>query len=112
MKDALNTLKKQISDARENIESTLIKMMNDNNVENIDCTEYSYTPTIENDMDTFTLSEIQLCHTKGGDNYILCVGSSEYDTVYIIAKSMDIEYLIEVYEWVLENQVELFDVEE
>ena len=112
MKDTLNTLKKQIANVRENIESTLIKMMKDHNVEDIDCTGYSYTPVIANDVDTFTLNEIQLCRTKGGDEYILCEASGEYDNIYITAKSMDIEYLIGVYEWAMENQEELLEVED
>ena len=107
--NAINTLKEQIANVRENIESTLIKMMKDHNVEDIDCTGYSNTPVISNDVDTFTLSEIQLCRTMNGDEYIICEGSGEYANIYITAKSMDIEYLIGVYEWVLENQEELFD---
>ena len=107
----INTLKEQIANARENIESTLIKMMSHYNVEVIDCSGYSSTPVIsnDNDVDTFTLNEIQLCRTRGCDKYILCEGSGEYDNIYITAKSMDIEYLIAVYEWVLENQEELFE---
>lgn len=111
-KDNIDALKEHIANARENIESTLIKMMKDRNVESIDCVGYSSTPVISNDVDTFTLNEIQLCLTKGGDEYILCEGSGDYDNIHITAKSMDIEYLIAVYEWVLENQEELFEVED
>ena len=109
MKDAINTLKEQIANVRENIESTLLAMMRYHNVEDIACGGYISTPVISNDVDTFTLNEIQLCRTKGGDEYILCEGSGEYDNIYITAKSMDIEYLIAVYEWVLENQDEFFE---
>ena len=108
-KNNIDALKEHIANVRDNIESTLIKMMKDRNVENIDCGGYSSTPVISNDVDTYTLNEIQLCYTKSGDEYILCEGSSEYYSIYIAAKSMDIEYLIGIYEWVLENQEELFD---
>ena len=108
MKDTLNTLKEQIANVRENIESTLLAMMRHHNVTEADCTGFSCTPVIANDVDTFTLNEIQLCSTRGGE-YILCEASGEYDNIYITAKSMDIEYLIAVYEWVMENQEELFD---
>lgn len=111
-KNNINTLKEQIANVRENIESTLIKMMKDRNVESIDCGGYSSTPVISNNSDTYTLNEIQLCRTNGGDEYILCEGSGDYDNIYITAKYMDIEYLIGVYEWVLENQEELFEVED
>jgi hypothetical protein len=109
MKDTINTLKEQIANVRENIESTLLTMMRHHNVDDIDCGEYCSTPVISNDVDTFTLNEIQLCRTMNGDEYILFEGSGDYDNIYITAKSMDIEYLIAAYEWVLENQEELFD---
>ena len=108
-KNNIDALKEHIANVRDNIESTLIKMMKDRNVEDIDCGGYSSTPVISNDVDTFTLNEIQLCRTKGGDEYILFEGSGDYDNIHITAKSMDIEYLIAVYEWVLENQEELFE---
>lgn len=111
-KNNIDALKEQIANARENIESTLIKMMKDRNMEYIDCGGYSSTPVISNNVDTFTLNEIQLCRTKGGDEYILCEGSGDYDNIYITAKYMDIEYLIGVYEWVMENQKELLEVED
>lgn len=108
-KNNIDVLKEHIANVRENIESTLLAMMRHHNVDDIDCGGYSNTPVISNDVDTFTLNEIQLCRTKSGDEYILCEGSGEYDNIYITAKSMDIEYLIAVYEWVMENQEELFE---
>ena len=102
MKETINTLKKQIESVRKNIESTLIMMMKDHDVEDINCGGYSCTPVIANDSDAFTLDSIQLCRTRSGDEYILCEASGEYDNINITAKSMDIEYLIAVYEWTLE----------
>jgi hypothetical protein len=109
MKDAINTLKEQITNVRDNIESTLLAMLRHRNITEVDCGGFNSTPVISNDVDTFTLNEIQLCRTMNGDEYILFEGSGDYDNIYITAKSMDIEYLIAVYEWVLENQEELFD---
>lgn len=108
-KNNIDTLKEHIANVRDNIESTLIKMMKDRNMEYIDCVGYSCTPVISNNVDTFTLNEIQLCRTINGDEYILCEGSGDYDNIYITAKSMDIEYLIGMYEWVLENEETLFE---
>lgn len=108
-KNNIDALKEHIANVRDNIESTLIKMLKDHNMEYIDCVGYSCTPVISNNVDTFTLNEIQLCRTKNGDEYILCEGSGDYDNIYITAKSMDIEYLIGMYEWVLENKEDLFE---
>ena len=111
-KNNINTLKEQIANIRENIESTLLAVMRHHDMEDIDCGGYSSTPVISNDVDTFTLNEIQLCRTVNGDEYIIFEGSSDYDNIYITAKSMDIEYLIGVYEWVMENQEELLEIED
>lgn len=108
----INTLKEEIANIREHIESTLLAVMRHHDVETIQCNGFSNTPVISNDVDTFTLNEIQLCRTVNGDEYIIFEGSSDYDNIYITAKSMDIEYLIGVYEWAMENQEELFEVEE
>lgn len=111
-RNKINTLKEQIANIRENIESTLLAVMRHHDVETIQCDGFSNTPVISNDVDTFTLNEIQLCRTVNGDEYILFEGSSDYDNIYITAKSMDIEYLIGVYEWAMENQEELLEVED
>lgn len=107
-KNNIDALKEHIANVRENIESTLLDMMRHHDVETIQCNGFSNTPVISNDVDTFTLNEIQLCRTANNDEYILFEGSGDYDNIYITAKSMDIEYLIAVYEWVMENQEELF----
>lgn len=106
MKDALNTLKKQIENARDNIELTLIGMLKYRNITEVDCCEFNSAPVISNNMDTITLNNIELRNV--GHEYILFSGSDEYGIYYIPLKSMDIECLIGVYEWVLENQEELF----
>lgn len=109
MKDAINTLREQITNVRENIESTLLAMMRHHDVETIHCDEFCGTPIISNDVDTYTLNEIMLCRTMNGDEYILFEGSGDYNNIYISAKSIDIEYLIGIYEWVLEIQEDLFE---
>ena len=76
-KNNIDALKEHIANVRENIESTLIDMMRHHNVDDIDCGEYCSTPVISNDVDTFTLNEIQLCRTMNGDEYILFEGSGD-----------------------------------
>jgi hypothetical protein len=111
MKDAINTLKEQIANVRDNIESTLLAMLRYRNITEVDCGGFNSTPVIANDADTITLDAIELCNVNGNE-YILFNGCGEYENYYIPLKSMDIEYLIAVYEWVLENQEELFEVED
>ena len=108
MKDAINTLKEQITNVRDNIESTLLAMLSHRNITEVDCGGFNSTPVISNDTGMITLDAIELCNVNGNE-YILFNGCGEYENYYIPLKSMDIEYLIAAYEWVLENQEKLFD---
>ena len=107
-KNNLDTLKEQIANVRDDIESTLLAMLKSRNITEVDCGGFNSTPVISSDTDTITLDAIELCNVNGNE-YILFNGCGEYENYYIPLKSMDIEYLIAVYEWVLKNQEELFD---
>lgn len=107
-KNNIDALKKHITNVRDNIESTLLDMLKSRNITEVDCGGFNSTPVISSDTDTITLDVIELCNVNGNE-YILFNGCGEYENYYIPLKSMDIEYLIAVYEWVLENQEELFD---
>jgi hypothetical protein len=110
-KNNIDALKEHIANVRDNIESTLLAMLRYRNITEVDCGGFNSTPVIANDADTITLDAIELCNVNGNE-YILFNGCGEYENYYIPLKSMDIEYLIAVYEWVLENQEELFEVED
>ena len=107
-KNNIDALKEHIANVRDNIESTLLDMLKSRNITEVDCGGFNSTPVISSDTDTITLDAIELCNVNGNE-YILFNGCGEYENYYIPLKSMDIEYLIAVYEWVLENQEELFD---
>jgi hypothetical protein len=110
-KNNIDALKEHIANVRDNIESTLLAMLKSRNITEVDCGGFNSTPVISSDTDTITLDAIELCNVNGNE-YILFNGCGEYENYYIPLKSMDIEYLIAVYEWVLENQDELFEVED
>ena len=107
-KNNIDALKEHIANVRDNIESTLLAMLKSRNITEVDCGGFNSTPVISSDTDTITLDAIELCNVNGNE-YILFNGCGEYENHYIPLKSMDIEYLIAAYEWVLENQEELFD---
>lgn len=107
----INTLKEEIANVRDNIESTLLAMLKSRNITEVDCGGFNSTPVISSDTGMVTLDVIELCNINGNE-YILFNGCGEYENYYIPLKSMDIEYLIGVYEWAMENQEELFEVEE
>ena len=107
-KNNIDALKEHIANVRDNIESTLLAMLKSRNITEVDCGGFNSTPVISSDTDTITLDAIELCNVNGNE-YILFNGCGEYENYYIPLKSMDIEYLIAAYEWVLENQEELFD---
>ena len=107
-KNNIDTLKEQIANVRDDIESTLLAMLKSRNITEVDCGGFNSTPVISNDTGTVTLDAIELRNVNGNE-YILFNGFGSYENYYIPLKSMDIEYLIAAYEWVLENQEELFD---
>lgn len=107
-KNNIDALKEHITNVRDNIESKLLAMLRSRNITEVDCGGFNSTPVISSDTDTITLDVIELCNVNGNE-YILFNGCGEYENYYIPLKSMDIEYLIAVYEWVMENQEELFE---
>lgn len=107
-KNNIDALKEHIANVRDNIESTLLDMLKSRNITEVDCGGFNSTPVISSDTDTITLDAIELCNVNGNE-YILFNGCGEYENYYIPLKSMDIEYLIAVYEWVLENQEDIFE---
>ena len=101
---------------RKQIENYLISLLKKLNVTSIDC--YSIdcysgdTPTIiecTSDTDAYTLDTISMYERSNGENFIKfdCSNSDTNDNVHIL--DIPIELLVNVYEWVKENEVLLFE---
>ena len=102
-----NTLKAR-KETRKEIQKGIFEMMSRHSVSVIDCVEQEDCPTIFEGIafdDTLTLDRISLTPDCGR---VVFEGSGCYTDGNVLLGSMDIELLIWVYEWLTDNEEELF----
>jgi hypothetical protein len=96
---------------REAIIEYIISVMKERNVEEVYCTECFDCPAIHFGIcedDVTTLDTIELV-SRADYDYLLFNGSSEYSNGIVNVSEMDIELLVTVYDWFIDNQDELFE---
>lgn len=109
--------KKEVETLRNRIEKYLISLMESHDVDHIDCFYAEGCPIIidgvsfDSDYSTYTLDIIKLYLCRDG-KYISFDCSNNCSSDSIDLDNVDIERLIEVYEWVKANEDELFAVED
>jgi hypothetical protein len=106
----IKDLIKEIKNARNEINDNIISMLNRHNTTEIDCYEYDDCPIVisgTND-DCMTLDRVELSN----NNTIILGCSGSWNNDYISIRELDIELLIEVYEWLIANEDILFYEEE
>lgn len=108
----IEKFRKDVMILRKQIENYLISLLKEHNVTSIDCYSIGNSPTIidcTSDTDTYTLDAISMYERSNGENFIKfdCSNSHTNDDVHIL--DIPIELLVDVYEWVKENEVELFE---
>ena len=100
---------------RKAMVENLIDLMKLHGVNEADCSEINDCPPVIHvgicDDDVTLLDTIELV---SGDNYeyILLNGSSDFSNGVVYANQMDIELLVEVYNWVMDYEDELFENKE
>ena len=102
------SLVKEIKEMRNNIIEQITNLMKKHNVSEIYCNYISNQPTIFSGIsidEDLTLEEIEFVKTKHKD-YILFNSTNRS----INPKDMDIELLIEVYNWIMDYEDELFEI--
>lgn len=107
----IENFRKDVSILRKQIENYLISLLEEHNVNYIDCVPIGDTPAVIDcsvDSDTFTLDTIVLYKNSNG-TYIEFQSSNSYTNDYFYINDIGIERLIEIYEWVKANEVELFE---
>lgn len=107
MSTSTKPFKGQIKDIRNTINEKLISLLKKYNTKQVDCVEFGDCPIIiynSNCDKCYTLD----CINLNKDNITFdCSSSYSNDSVALL--DMDIELLIDVYEWVKENEEELFE---
>lgn len=102
----IKDLIKEIKNARNEINDNIISMLNRHNTTEIYCYEYDDCPIVisgTND-DCMTLDSVELSN----NNTIILGCSGSWNNDYISIRELDIELLIEVYEWLIANEDILF----
>ena len=90
----------KIKETRKSIINNVVNIMKKHNVEEIYCNYLTHTPLI-NEM---TLDSISL-----SDDKVKLWCSDETDNDYFFAEYLDIELLIEFYQWFIDYEDELFE---
>jgi len=112
---ALEYIKKEIQATREAIHNNIIDLLKEHNVKEVTCYHLGDCPVIHDGIcadDIITLDTIVLYYDKGYGEYIIFEGSGEYNNGSVTPFDIDLERLISVYEWILENKEDLFDDED
>ena len=109
-----NPFIKEVRQIRQAMIDNIIDLMKKHNVNEVYCSCLTNCPVIHFgicDDDVTTLDTIELV---SGDNYeyILFNGSSDFSNGVVYANQMDIELLVEVYNWVMDYEDELFENKE
>ena len=100
----------QIKEMRNAIQENIIDLLERHKATSADCYECDDCPVIidaPSDDDTATLDAINIQTSHSGNKYIVFDCSGSYSNHSVALINMDIERLIEVYEWIKYNQLML-----
>ena len=101
---------KEIKEMRETMIANIIDLMKQHGVDGVSCNHIQNCPVIHNGIcedDVYTLDGIDLFN-YGEKEFIILSGSNECYTGVVDPNYMDIELLIEVYNWIMDYENELF----
>lgn len=100
----------ELNNIRQAIIENIIDLMKRHNVNEIRSEGLSYTPTICVDSygECYTLDSFEILNNDKFEHLVFN-GSSENENTFVSAKQMDIEWLIDVYNWIKDNQDNLFN---
>lgn len=106
----IKDLIKEIKNTRNEINDKIISMLDKHNTTEIECYECDDCPIVVSGTDDncMTLDRVELSN----DNTIIFGCSGSWDNDYFSVQELDIELLIEIYEWLIENEDILFYEEE
>lgn len=102
---------KEVREMRNAMIENIIDLMKKHNVNEVYCSYLTDCPVIHNGIcsdDVTTLDTIELV-SRDNYEYILLNGSSELSNGVVNASDMDIELLVEVHNWIMDYEDELFE---
>jgi hypothetical protein len=107
---ATEHFKNEIDIMRNAIHENLIQLMENYNKDVVDCYECEGCPIVISGVedDCMTLDSINL-HNVNGKKFIVFDCSGSWNNSSVCISQIDIEILIDIHEWVFNNEVELFE---
>ena len=99
----IDSIDKIILEKKKEIENEIISFLKENNVTRFDFYDWEGLPILEfGYRDTYTLSAIVI-----KDNELIFEGSGQmYEEEYSVI-DLNMEYLFEIYDWLIENEEEI-----
>lgn len=107
---ATKHFKKEIDTMRNAIHENLIQLMESYNKDVVDCYESDDCPIVISGVedDCMTLDSINL-HNVNGKKFIVFDCSGSWNNTSVCISQIDIEILIDIHDWVFDNEVLLFE---
>ena len=103
---------KEVKSMRKAMEENLIDLMKQHGVSEVYCSDVNACPPIIHngiyEDDVIMLDNIRLL-SRGDNDSILLEGIGECQNGDVYASLMDIELLVEVYNWIMDYEDELFE---
>ena len=100
----VNEIRKDLGKVRTAICQSIAEFMETHNCTELDVTDFDSTPVIIEDCEdcdnTYTMD--RLTYDGNGNVEVHCSNSEDSETLYTISLNTDV--LVDVYEWLLENE--------
>lgn len=100
----INEIRENQSELRNAICQSIAEFMENHNCTELDVTEFDSTPIIMEDLERYSYSYTmnRLTYDGNGDVRVHCSNCEDSETLYI--STLHTDTLIDVYEWLLENE--------
>ena len=100
----LDEIRKNQSELRTSIWQSMAEFMEKHNCTELDVTDFDSTPVIMEDLERcdFTYTMDRLTYDGNGNVEVHCSNCEDSETLY--ASTLNTDVLIDVYEWLLENE--------
>lgn len=109
----VNEIRKDLCEVRTTICQSIAEFMEKHNCTELDVTDFDSTPVIMEDLEDcdYTYTMDRLTYDGNGNVEVHCSNSEDCESFYTTTLKTDV--LIDVYEWLLENEEWMdFDEEE
>ena len=100
----VNEIRKDLGEVRTTICQSIVEFMETHNCTELDVTDFDDTPVIIEDSEDcdYTYTMDRLTYDGNGNVEVHCSNSEDSETLYTTSLNTDV--LVDVYEWLLENE--------